>query len=177
LLAVIGLAIGFLAIPTQVFACDCVYPPPPDLEAMSDVAFVGVVTAVDQALPGPRMDDPYVGPGVKPPGGIAEPVPGFQTIHFRVESVQQGSLDQSVEQLVQTGLGEGDCGMTFNVGERWQIYAVGSEGSLWTGSCSGNVLLGNSGFPPLPLNLSPLWLIPLLVAVVGGAAVVGYRRG
>jgi len=170
-----GLAIGFLAIPTQVFACDCVYPPPPDLEALADVAFVGVITAIDQALPAP-MDNPYAGPGTKPPGGIPAPVMGFQTIHFRIESVQKGSLNQSVEQPVETGQDSASCGMTFNVGERWQIYAVGSEGSLWTGSCSGNVLLGSGGFPPLPLNLSPLWLVPVLLLVVGGAAVVGYRR-
>ena len=68
--------------------------------------------------------------------------------------------------------------MLFNVGERWQIYATGGQGYLWTGQCSGNVLLSNHGGRPLlPFNLSPLLLVPLVIVVVGGAAVIGYRRG
>ncbi len=177
--ATVALAIGFLAIPTQVFACDCMQPGPGQVEAWSDVAFIGVVTAIDSALPAPvRMDDPYSGPGIEPPGGVPAPVLGGQTVHFRVESIQKGALDMTSETLVQTSLDQASCGLEFNVGERWQIYATGGEGYLWTGLCSGNVLLAdNAGFPVLPFNLSPLLLVPLLVLVVGGAVFVGYRRG
>jgi hypothetical protein len=182
-LAVIAaLAIGALAMPTQVFACDCALIEPREVEAYADVAFIGVVTRVEQALPAPGvMDDPKPVPGMENPDGLPNPSFYGQVVFFRVESVQKGFLDLTHEQSVQTGMDQASCGIDFHSGERWQIYATGSEGYLWTGLCSGNVLLAsNAGFPSLPFNLSPLFLVPLVVVVVvvvGGAAFIGYRRG
>jgi hypothetical protein len=174
--AAVALAIGFLAMPTQVFACDCTQMAPREAETYADVAFIGVVTQIEDGLPVP-IDDLKGGTGIEGVGGFpGVPFPAGQLVHFRVESIQKGALDATSETVVQTG--PDDCGMSFNVGERWQIYASGGLGYLWTGQCSGNVLLANNGsFPLLPFNLSPLFLVPLLVLVVGGAAVVGYRRG
>ena len=57
-------------------------------------------------------------------------------VKIEVDSLWKGDLSETV--IVQTGIGGGDCGFPFEVGESYLIYAYGSakDNSLGTGICS-----------------------------------------
>ncbi len=114
----------------QAGACSCASPEPgvdPEVVAAdsADVVFVGIATD--------RRDDPAVGPPSAPVG------PSDVTFTFEVERVDKGDLAGRPE--VVTSSSSGTCGVTFDLGQRYKIFAVrGDDGALRTGSCSGNRL-------------------------------------
>lgn len=140
-------AIGPIA---QVYACSCMILGPGDALANADVAFVGVVA---------RIDDPTAAPVVS----SGDPV--FYT--FAVEEPLKG--EPGAQLVVSSSRDSASCGVTFNVAERWRVYAnADGEGGVVTGSCSGNELIATGVEIPeiaAPEPAPP----PFAVFVAGGA--------
>ncbi|HET8586793.1 MAG TPA: hypothetical protein VFM74_02865 [Candidatus Limnocylindria bacterium] len=165
----IGVALG-LAPTNVVLACSCATLAGDDQLSNADLAFVGVVTGV-QTSARPAVD-------------------GFSLVGFRfnIETVQKGSVsDRAV--TIQSPTDSASCGVEFQVGERWQVFADANPaaGALVTGLCSGNQLLdkdvpiaperspGESASP----NDAGVWVVGalgVLVVVAVVAFVLGGRR-
>lgn len=142
-----------LAAPTgRVLACSCA--PTSGEEALShaDIAFVGVVAAIDE-------------PGVGP---VLEPV----RYTFAVEQTIKGELASRVEVFYDVT----SCSPEFGLAQRWRVNAYVAEGrQLQSNLCSGNELLAE-GVPipaerPSSLTLPP---VEVLVALGIGLAVAGF---
>jgi len=140
-----------LAAPTaRVFACSCMQMTPAMALANADLAFVGVVAAVD---------DPAVGPVIG--GG------DLLRYTFAVEEMLKGAPAVSVD--VRSGRDSAGCGMEFAAAQRWRVFAYADEaGSLQSGLCSGNELLAEG--VPLPTLTTGPPPTALLLAI--GAAVI-----
>ncbi len=138
---------------TQVLACSCMQMTPAMALAGADVAFVGVVAAVD---------DPAVGPVV----GGGDPL----RYTFAVEESMKGGPGVSVD--IRSARDSAGCGMEFATGQRWRVFAYTDEaGQLQSGLCSGNELLAEGVPIPSPTPAPPP--IGLLVAIGGAVVVAG----
>jgi hypothetical protein len=146
----LALAVALIALmPDPAAACLC--GTPEEGRANAQVAFVGVVAAVD---------DPSF------PGWAAST--GDPLLYtFAVEDVIKGSPDAFVVVRSTRLEGSGSCAIDLAVGERWEIHAGRFEGDLWTSICSGNTLLASSVVPPAVPGRGPE---PVRVVLVLGAA-------
>lgn len=61
---------------------------------------------------------------------------GQRVFRFRVAESFAGPERAGEELEVATGLGGGDCGIEFSLGQRYFVDASGSAGTLSTGSCT-----------------------------------------
>jgi MYXO-CTERM domain-containing protein len=105
-------------------ACSCVPPRPPAEElARSEAVFTAVITRFE------RSRDGY--------GRIA---------HARVTRAWKGvTKGSNIE--IHTGMGAGDCGLRFGVGETWLVYSGGNlydYGGLYAGRCSRTARLADA---------------------------------
>jgi hypothetical protein len=64
---------------------------------------------------------------------------------FNVDEVQKGNV--STQQEVMTTDSSASCGMEFEIGARYKIYAAQNEDGVWTGLCSGNQPLDATNQP------------------------------
>ena len=147
-----------LAAPTaHVLACSCAQMTPAEALSNADVAFVGVVAAID---------DPSVGLLVN----TGDPL----HYSFAVEEAIKGELAGRVEVL--SARESSSCGQEFALAQRWRVFAyVDETGHLQSHLCSRNELLAE-GVPipaPIPsaLTLPPL---PVLIALGVGLVVAGF---
>ena len=105
-------------------ACDCSQPGPPCAATeKTPVVFAGRVTQIsDIFIPKGTGNDRYSYP--------------YRVVRFDVEEHFRGPQRKSIE--VTTGMGGGDCGFSFRVGERYVVYAgdAPSLGRLYTGICT-----------------------------------------
>ena len=105
-----------------------------------------------------------------------------RVVNFDVDTVYKGSVDPSID--VKTGRGGGDCGVEFEIDERYTVFASGSTDSLGAGTCGGNPVVGDidpaayglgpgSGLDPPVTGLHrplPVWLI--VFTILAGAIAV-----
>lgn len=64
---------------------------------------------------------------------------------FKVDEVQKGTVP--AQQDVMTTDSSASCGMEFEIGARYKIYAAQNEDGVWTGLCSGNQPLDATNQP------------------------------
>ena len=147
-----------VAAPTaRVVACSCAQMTQAEALSSADVAFVGVVAAID---------DPGIGPMVNS-GELLR-------YTFAVESGVKGELASRIGLF--SARSGASCGQEFALAQRWRVFAyVDETGRLQSGLCSGNELLAE-GVPipaesPAPLTLPP---VEVLVALGIGLAVAGF---
>ena len=138
-----------VAAPTaRVFACSCIQMTPVIALANADVAFVGVVAAID---------DPNSGPLVGSGDALR--------YTFALEQTLKGSPALSADVL--SARSSGGCGMEFAAAQRWRVYAITDEaGRLQTGLCSGNELLAENAPLPAATPAAPPAALLLAVAAV-----------
>ena len=128
------LPVGFLFVmllsfqPLEASACSCVMPPPPeDALNEADAVFSGEVVEVDENR--------------KLLGGSYG-----KTVHFKVDETWKG-IDEP-EIAITTGLGGGDCGISFEKGQKYLVYASASNmyvpGTLSTTICHRTTELANA---------------------------------
>jgi hypothetical protein len=139
LLAAVPLSLGLALIaPARVAACDCTSMAPGEAARASQIAFTGTVTNIAEAAPEERFE-----------GG---PTTLFD---FAVDGVAKGEVASDSLSLWAGGDGAA-CGISFNLGERWLIFASVAEIGLSTHLCAGNVQLGPDEVPPLPVSAPPV---------------------
>jgi len=128
------------------FGCSCV-PPPPDIKTAQALAqwttdrsaaiFEGSAERIELKWP---LLEAKLGDLIP---ADAEQDPPVMQVLFEVSRSYQGTQPKSI--LVTTGLGGGDCGFHFEVGEQYLVYAYADEsGRLSTGICSGTARLEES---------------------------------
>jgi hypothetical protein len=137
--------VGWMPTPIA-YACSCVRESPTLQERVdrARAVFTGRVSSVERAT-------------------VLEPAPGRGAPPSRIEQVRaqvevldawKGISAGVVE--VWTGTGGGDCGYRFSAGRDHLIFAHGgADGSLTTGSCSGNELLTDTATSTTLLQLGP----------------------
>ena len=143
-----------LAAPRPVAACSCAgETSSQSVFAASQAVFSGQVTAITLYTP-----------------PTADPMYPFTSkdITFLVESVWKGTL--ATQTVVQTGMGGGDCGYNFVVGQSYLVYAyrrwdtqiatgICSRTALFTETAADLALLG-AGRAPQPAPAAPVALVP-----------------
>jgi hypothetical protein len=109
------------------FACSCMSSGPPcQAYFQSDAVFVGTVEAMTIRQ--------------TPLDGLPDRLVDRRVVHVAIERAARGVTGAAVD--LWTGMGGGDCGFDFKVGERYVIYASRHpDGSLSTGICSRTRLL------------------------------------
>ncbi|MCG7344509.1 hypothetical protein MHZ92_10210 [Sporosarcina sp. ACRSL] len=92
--------------PLDASACSCMMPPPPE-DAMNeaDAVFTGEVVEVIEN-----------GKLIRGSG---------KTVHFKVDKAWKGTDDS--EMVITTGFGGGDCGIPFEKGQKYLVYASTSD--------------------------------------------------
>lgn len=152
-------------------ACSCAQASIQESVGFADVVFTGTATAVE----------------APPPGDV---VSTADPIHyaFDVDQVFKGErIDAEI--VASTAMDGASCGTSFGIDERWLVFANITEGEIWTGLCSGNVLLVDEeteaaalaelGTPiaePEPTAAEPEGFeipVALVVALAAGAVVLG----
>jgi hypothetical protein len=129
-----------------VLGCKCVSPPP-DIKTARDLAqwtasrsdaiFEGRVERIELKWP---LLEAKVGGLVS---ADIDQDPPVMEASFEVSRSYRGAQQKSI--LIKTGVGGGDCGFHFEVGEQYLVYAFADEsGHLSTGICSGTALLEES---------------------------------
>ncbi|TQS43876.1 hypothetical protein FL583_17805 [Cryptosporangium phraense] len=113
----LGTAAGALPAPEAACACECLPVTPTEARAEAGFIFVGTVRRLI---------------GTKDPDS-PEPV----TYEFSVERVIKGARVTRV----QTNASADACGVEFEVGRRYVVYAVDSGGVLFVSQCGGTRLL------------------------------------
>lgn len=111
----LGLVLALAAAPAA-FACSCAPPPPPQ-EARDQAAAVlagKVLEITTETQPGLPV--------------------GRRTVRLQVEKIWKGAA--CGEMTVTTGLGDADCGFSFEVGKSYLIYAFQENGGLATNICT-----------------------------------------
>lgn len=92
--------------PIEASACSCVMPPPPkDALNNSDAVFNGEVVKIIEN-----------GKLIRGNG---------KTIHFKVDKVWKGTDESEV--VITTGNHDGDCGIPFEKGQKYLVYAATSD--------------------------------------------------
>jgi len=133
---------------SHVLACSCINLGPGDALANAQVAWVGVITAVDD----PQKAQAELG---------NDPV----RYTFAVEQSLKGELTNTID--VRSAKSSASCGQEFAIAQRWRVFAFADDkGQLQTGLCSGNELLGERVPIPAPPSNSPP--PPTLLLAVGG---------
>lgn len=143
----------------RAMACSCAVVGPDEALATAHVAFVGVVAQVHDSVDVP-LD------GGK---GLVDPLSTLsQTVV--VEEMLKGAGSAGDQLLVFSDLGT--CGMAFDVGQRWRLFAYTDGGRLLTGICSGNELLAEQA--PVPAVAEPPPAPPPIgvLLAIGGVAVL-----
>jgi hypothetical protein len=144
LLASAILALTFSSAPAV--ACKCVSPPP-DIKTARDLAqwtanrsdaiFEGRVDRVELKW---GLMEAKVGAVI--PTDVEEDPP-VMLVSFDASRSYRGGQQKNIR--IRTGVGGGDCGFHFEVGEQYLVYAFADEsGQLSTGICSGTALLEES---------------------------------
>ncbi|GAA3386758.1 hypothetical protein [Cryptosporangium minutisporangium] len=128
-------AAGVVANPEPACACDCLPITPGEAQSEASVVFVGTV----ERLAG------------KPDEGSPEPV----TFVFSVESVVKGTLGAGPTFRVQTNNGSAACGVEFEVGRRYVVYASDADGTPFVTQCGGTHRLAVDDPGPGPLGGEP----------------------
>jgi hypothetical protein len=143
-----------LAAPTaMVMACSCAEMNGEQALGNADVAFVGVVAAID---------DPSAGPLVN----SGEPL----RYTFAVEQTIKGELASRIGLF--SARSGASCGQEFGLAQRWRVYAYVDESrQLQSHLCSGNELLAEGVPIPAP-SPSGLTLPPLGVLIAFGVGFV-----
>ena len=139
-----------LAAPTaRVFACSCMQMTPQQALANADIAFVGVVAAINDPNSGPLVGS------------------GDSLVYtFAVESTLKG--DPAVTMDLLSSRSSASCGMEFAAAQRWRVFAYADEaGQLQTGLCSGNEMLAENAPVPAPTPAPP----PIALMLALGAAI------
>ncbi len=169
-LTAILLAATLSAVPVAtVMACSCAQATITDSLGFADVVFTGTATSAE--APPPR-----------------EVVSTADPVHyaFAVDKIYKGGVIDA-EIVASTAMDGASCGTSFGIDERWLVFANITEGEIWTGLCSGNVLfadeeteaaaLAELGEPIAePAAVEPEDLeVPaaLIVALAAAAAVLG----
>jgi hypothetical protein len=117
-IALILALLALLAPIGQVYACSCAEPLLPREAAEKAAAvFIGIVTSHELVT---RQDSP-----------LGEPRRRYQ---LTATEVFKGEVGATVD--VYTGLGGGDCGYTFEVGQKYLVYTYGTPPKLNTNICS-----------------------------------------
>lgn len=128
------LAVAFLlllCLSENTAACTCFDSPSPcDSFRATPVVFVGLVRSIEEETPQINRF------------GNTEKVRTALTAHFIVEEGLKGVSGREVD--VVTGGGGGDCGYHFKAGERYLVYAYGSEREALGSSMSRTVIGGGS---------------------------------
>jgi hypothetical protein len=145
------LGLVMLAAPVaQVIACSCAQMNREEALSNADVAFVGVVAAID---------DPSMGPMVS----SGDPL----RYTFALEETLKGELSGTLEVL--SARSGASCGMEFGLAQRWRVFAyVDESGHLQSHLCSGNELLAEG----VPISTSPTPSPSPVVALLAGGAVL-----
>ncbi|MDX1414887.1 MAG: hypothetical protein R3293_11900 [Candidatus Promineifilaceae bacterium] len=165
--------------PPSAYACSCMVPPPPQ-EAMAEATavFSGQVTDVEISE-GETVSS-------------ADPVRAT----FAVDQVWKGAVDDIV--TVGTPLSSASCGVNFEEGKEYVVYAYGGADELTTNLCSRTAEMtpeledlaalgagtapeaGTGGASDLA-NGMPAWMIYVLLALLAAGAaaavIVLWRRG
>jgi Carboxypeptidase regulatory-like domain len=117
-----------LGMPSAALACSCISGGPPCQDFFnSDAVFVGTVTGIAQG-----------------PARVADIPTERRHVTLSVQRAARGVTGAAVE--VSTGLGGGDCGFDFRVGERYIVYArKTADGSLSVSICSRTRRLAEAG--------------------------------
>lgn len=110
---------------TTVLACSCMPATIPDSMGFADVVFIGTATAAEAPPPG-------------------EVVSSMDPVHyaFAVDAVYKGDVTEA-EIVATTAMDGASCGTSFGIDERWLVFANVQDGEIWTGLCSGNILLAD----------------------------------
>lgn len=95
----------------QAIACSCVQIPPKQVARDADVVLTGVTTSSD--------GDPLE----------------VSTSTFAVEVVYEGDIIRGSEINIRHQTQEPSCGVTFEEGKRYTVFAYQAHGNLWTNSC------------------------------------------
>jgi hypothetical protein len=137
---------------SNVLACSCIQLGSGDALANAEVAWVGVVTAVDD----PQKGQPDLGNPVR--------------YTFAVEQSLKGTLGTSID--VSSAKSSASCGQEFAIAQRWKVFAFADDqGHLQTGLCSGDELLGERAQVPASGSSPPT---ALLLAIGGVAVLVAF---
>jgi hypothetical protein len=159
------LSLAMVADPVaQAMACSCAQMSRAEALSNADVAFVGVVAAID---------DPSVAPIVGSGDALR--------YSFAVEEAIKGELSNSVGVLsARSGAG---CGQEFALAQRWRVFAyVDETGHLQSHLCSGNELLAEGVPVPTstpeqtPPSVAALLAIGAVLALTGFTAWAFTRR-
>lgn len=128
LLRTLAVSTLLLAYPRLAGACSCAGSDSPS-EAFDGAhsVFVGTVTSIHGSRSGSGLAD-----RVRDQLGLEEPY--GREVRFTVTDSWKGV--QSATTGVWTGFGGGDCGIGFNVGSSYLVYAFESEGASYTGICT-----------------------------------------
>jgi hypothetical protein len=119
-------AIGLTVVPvSMVLACSCMQATITESAGFADVVFTGTTTAVEAPEPGAVVSS-------------------MDPVHyaFAVDKVFKGDLVEA-EIVATTAMDGASCGTSFGMDERWLVFANFQDGDVWTGLCSGNVLLAD----------------------------------
>lgn len=141
---VLGSFTGVLSVSTPACACSCVPVTPAEAQSEADVVLVG--TAV-RTLGTIDPDSP-------------EPI----TFQFSVEAVVKGPSLTEPSIQVQTSASSDACGISFEVGARYAVYAVHSDGALFATVCGGTYRLANDDRGPTPASRPSIRPSPALSA-------------
>jgi hypothetical protein len=131
-------------IPIPAFACTCAPPPPPDpnhSSTLSTPPSIETGTTFEGTVTGAHLKwdlvDANVGDLIS---ADLDKDPPYMLVSFDVSRSYSGQQGKKVE--LRTGLGGGDCGVPFEVGKQYLVYAWKDEsGKLSTGICSGTGFL------------------------------------
>jgi hypothetical protein len=152
-------------------ACSCMQATIPQSMEFADIAFIGTTRAVEAPPPGDVVN-------------TADPI----HYAFAVDSIYKGDLVDA-EIVASSAMDGASCGTSFGIDERWLVFANVTDGEIWTGLCSGNVLLtdeeievatvaelGEPLVEPSPAAVEAGGLevpMALIVALAAGVVVIG----
>jgi hypothetical protein len=135
---------------THVLACSCAQMTREQALSNADVAFVGVVAAIDDPAEGPLVNS----------GELLR-------YTFAVESELKAELASTIGLF--SARSGASCGQEFGLAQRWRVFAyVDETGRLQSSLCSGNELLAEGvPIPPqAPTSLMPPMTVLVAVGVV-----------
>jgi hypothetical protein len=170
-MAIVGL-VSVVPVSTAL-ACSCAQASTVESLGFADVAFIGTAVAAEAPRPGEVIS-------------TADPI----HYSFAVDTVFKGALTDA-EIVAATAMDGASCGTSFGIDERWLVFANVSDGEVWTGLCSGNVLIMGGADeeallaelgtpiaepePSAPAEAQPFEIpVALVVAVAGAAIVIGF---
>lgn len=112
-------------------ACSCLPTNETQSTERADIVFSGIVTNRNATQDAPE--------------GIGT---NQVTWTFKVDEVQKGNVAKLQE--IMTTDSSASCGMEFQIGTRYRIYATQGDNGFWTGLCSGNQSLNTTNQPTAP---------------------------